>query len=170
MSTELYERCPALCSRLWAELDIIPIVLRNSEEKVSLGLYEEDVSHGRLDEHAESIARKCIRLGSFLNRRLVFVSLLERFFGPSQAPVPEIGLRGLVEVDASFHVKFTRLVDYERTVGPSTWAAINKYADDLKKRKVKIAFFSATPQGGGVALMRHSMVRFANVLGVDVRW
>ncbi|KAJ5589891.1 hypothetical protein N7450_003863 [Penicillium hetheringtonii] len=119
MSTELCERCPDLCSRLWAELDIIPIVLRNSEEK---------------------------------------------------APIPEIGVRGLVEVDAAFHVKLTRLKDYERTVGAPTWAAINKYANDLKRRRVKIAFFSATPQGGGVALMRHAMVRFAKVLGVDLRW
>lgn len=63
MSTELCERCPELCSRLWAELDIIPIVLRSSEEKVSFGLYEENLSYKSLDEHAESIARKCIRLG-----------------------------------------------------------------------------------------------------------
>ncbi|KAJ5301700.1 UDP-Glycosyltransferase/glycogen phosphorylase [Penicillium antarcticum] len=153
MSTELSERCPDLCSRLWAELDIIPIVLRNSEEKVSWGLYEENLSFKSLDEHAESIARKCIR-----------------FFGPSQAPVPEIGVRGLVEVDAAFHVKLTQLADYEKTVEAPTWAAINKYANDLKKRRVKIAFFSATPQGGGVALMRHAMVRFAKVLGVDLRW
>ncbi|OQE16726.1 hypothetical protein PENSTE_c023G03107 [Penicillium steckii] len=153
MSTELCERCPDLCSRLWAELDIIPIVLRNSEEKVNMGVYEENLSYKSLDEHAESIARKCIR-----------------FFGPNQAPVPEIGVRGLVEVDAAFHVKLTRLKDYERTVEAPTWAAINKYANDLKKRRVKIAFFSATPQGGGVALMRHAMVRFAKVLGVDLRW
>ncbi|CEJ54667.1 hypothetical protein PMG11_00966 [Penicillium brasilianum] len=153
MSTELSERCPELCSRLWAELDIIPIVLRESEEKVSFGLYENDLPYKSLDEHAESIARKCIR-----------------FFGPSQAPVPEIGVRGLVEVDAAFHVRLTQLADYEKTVGVPTWKAINKYANDLMKRRVKIAFFSATPQGGGVALMRHAMVRFAKVLGVDLRW
>jgi hypothetical protein len=63
MSTELCEQCPELCSRLWAELDIIPIVLRSSEEKVSLGVYEENLSYRSLDENAESIARKCIRLG-----------------------------------------------------------------------------------------------------------
>lgn len=62
MSTELCDRCPELCSRLWAELDIIPIVLHNSEEKVSWGLYEENLSYKSLDEHAESMARKCIRL------------------------------------------------------------------------------------------------------------
>ncbi|KAL2872556.1 UDP-Glycosyltransferase/glycogen phosphorylase [Aspergillus lucknowensis] len=129
MSSDLCERCPDLCSRLWAELDIIPIVLRHTEEKVSWGLYEENLVHMSLDEHAESIARKCIR-----------------FFGPSQAPIPEIGVQGLVEVDAAFHVKLTRLADYEKTVGAPTWAAVNKYANDLKKRRVKIAFFSATPQ------------------------
>ncbi|KAJ5151361.1 uncharacterized protein N7482_010613 [Penicillium canariense] len=169
MPTELHERCPELCSRLWAELDIIPIVLRSSEEKVSLGLYEENLSFKSLDEHAESIARKCIRLVFPFPAKSSFL-LQRRFFGPSQAPVPEIGVRGLVEVDAAFHVKFTRLADYEKTVGAPTWAAINKYANDLKKRRVKIAFMSATPQGGGVALMRHAMVRFANVLGVDLRW
>ncbi|KAF7125712.1 hypothetical protein CNMCM5793_002005 [Aspergillus hiratsukae] len=152
MQAELAEKCPELCSLLWLELDIIPIVLRKAEEHVSWGLYEQDILY-KLDEQAESIARKCIR-----------------FFGPSQAPVPEIGLRGLVEVDAAFHVKLTRLADYETTVGSATWAAVNKYASDLKQRRVKIAFFSATPQGGGVALMRHAMVRFAKVIGVDLRW
>jgi len=34
----------------------------------------------------------------------------------------------------------------------------------------KIAFFSATPQGGGVALMRHALVRFWDQLGVKLNW
>lgn len=93
-----------------------------------------------------------------------------RFFGPDHAPVPEIGSQGVVEVDAAFHIKLTRLLDYEKTVGPATWSAVNKFANDLKKRRVKIAFFSATPQGGGVALMRHAFVRFAKALGVDLKW
>ncbi|KAK6811657.1 hypothetical protein RU639_012638 [Aspergillus parasiticus] len=153
MQAELAEKCPELCSQLWLELDIIPIVLHKAEEHVSWGLYEQDISYKSLDEQAESIARKCIR-----------------FFGPSKAPIPEIGIRGLVEVDAAFHVKLTRLADYEKTVGLPTWMAVNKYASDLKQRRVKIAFFSATPQGGGVALMRHAMVRFAKAIGVDIRW
>lgn len=73
-------------------------------------------------------------------------------------------------VDAAFHVKLTRLADYEKTVGLPTWMAVNKYASDLKQRRVKIAFFSAPPQGGGVALMHHAMVRLAKVIGVDIRW
>jgi hypothetical protein len=61
-------------------------------------------------------------------------------------------------------------LDYKEGVGSATWSAVNKFANDIKKRRVKIAFFSATPQGGGVALMRHALVRFAKVLGVDLKW
>ena len=90
--------------------------------------------------------------------------------GPNQAPVIEIGSQGVVEVDAAFHVNLARVLDYKETVGSATWSAVNKFANDLKKRRVKIAFFSATPQGGGVALMRHALVRFAKLLGVDLKW
>lgn len=60
--------------------------------------------------------------------------------------------------------------DFRKTVGAGTWDSMMQYATDLKQRKVKIAFFSSTPQGGGVALMRHALVRFSRVLGVDVKW
>lgn len=77
---------------------------------------------------------------------------------------------GLVEVDTDFHVKLANLEDFQNTVSPNTWAAVNHYASDLKKRKKKIAFFSATPQGGGVALMRHALVRLAHSLDLDIKW
>lgn len=93
-----------------------------------------------------------------------------RFFGPDNAPLLQVGFRGMVEVDSGFHVRLTSLRDYEKTVQPGTWSAIHHYASDLKKRKVKIAFFSATPQGGGVALMRHALVRFATLLEMDLKW
>lgn len=60
--------------------------------------------------------------------------------------------------------------EFEKTVRPRTWAAIQHYATDLKRRKVKVAFFSATPQGGGVALMRHALVRLAHALDIDFKW
>lgn len=44
------------------------------------------------------------------------------------------------------------------------------YAKKLRTNKVKVAFFSSTPQGGGVALMRHALVRFSRVMGVDLTW
>ena len=44
------------------------------------------------------------------------------------------------------------------------------YAKKLRGNKTKIAFFSSTPQGGGVALMRHALVRFGRLMGVDLTW
>jgi hypothetical protein len=61
MSTELAERCPELCPRLWAELDIIPIVLQKKEGNVNWGMSNVYFSYKSLDEQAESIARKCVR-------------------------------------------------------------------------------------------------------------
>lgn len=82
----------------------------------------------------------------------------------------EVGLQGLVEVDSSMRIRIATEDDYKNTVGPATWAAVKYYASDLKDRKMKLAFFSATPQGGGVALMRHAIVRCATNIGVDLKW
>jgi alpha,alpha-trehalose phosphorylase (configuration-retaining) len=75
-----------------------------------------------------------------------------------------------VEVDCAFRIRIASLSDYQPTVGPTTWKAVHYFASELKKRNIKIAFFSATPQGGGVALMRHALVRFARTLGVNINW
>lgn len=82
----------------------------------------------------------------------------------------QVGYRGNVEVDAGFHAVLSTVSDYEKTVGERTWAAVQKYAADMKKRNIKMAFFSSTPQGGGVALMRHALVRFSEALGTDIKW
>lgn len=47
--------------------------------------------------------------------------------------------------------------------------------DDLVKqceffRGKKLSFFSATPQGGGVALMRHALMRLYRLAGIDAHW
>jgi hypothetical protein len=76
----------------------------------------------------------------------------------------------LVEVDTAFHVRLANIDDFEMTVSQKTWDAVEHYAKDLKNRDVKIAFFSATPQGGGVALMRHALVRFSHALGTKMGW
>ncbi|OJJ51686.1 hypothetical protein ASPZODRAFT_55049 [Penicilliopsis zonata CBS 506.65] len=154
----LAEKCPTLCSQLWAEMDIVPLVLPE-EKRVETDETGEDLGHStgwetrQVDEQAESMGRKCVRL-----------------FGPENIPLLQVGLQGLVEVDTAFHVRLTVLEDFKKTVGHNTWASVLHYASDLKKRKVKIAFFSATPQGGGVALMRHALVRFSKSLGTDIKW
>ncbi len=93
-----------------------------------------------------------------------------RFFGPSQSPLLQVGYGGLVEIDASFRSHMCTIKDYKQTCGDRTWESMMKFANSLKKRGTKIAFFSSTPQGGGVAIMRHALVRFARVIGVNLAW
>lgn len=72
--------------------------------------------------------------------------------------------------DAGFRARLTTLEDYKSTCGSGTWESTMQIATQLKNKKVKIAFFSSTPQGGGVALMRHALVRFSRLAGVDLTW
>lgn len=76
----------------------------------------------------------------------------------------------MVEVDCAGRAQICKADDYPGTVGERTWQATLKYAQSLKQGKVQIAFFNSTPQGGGVALMRHALIRFVRTLGVDVSW
>jgi hypothetical protein len=56
LPTTLKYMSPTLCSRLWLELDIVPIVMRPDEEHKEKSFW--DVK--RVDEQADSMARKCI--------------------------------------------------------------------------------------------------------------
>jgi hypothetical protein len=53
---------------------------------------------------------------------------------------------------------------------PALWSAFTSLGDALAAQKTNISFFSATPRGGGVALMRHSLMRVWHMTGLDVRW
>lgn len=94
----------------------------------------------------------------------------DRFFGPNGQPRVQVNFSQQVAVDLSGRAQLTTLNMYEQTSRSETWRTIMKYAASLRKQKVKIAFFSATPQGGGVALMRHALIRFLRHLGVDATW
>ncbi|RYP08384.1 hypothetical protein DL764_001953 [Monosporascus ibericus] len=107
LASHITKMSPTLCSRLWLDADIVPIVLSPKGKDLS-SLWEEK----ELDEQADSMARKCVIT--------------------------------------------------------ATWDALMHYAGQLKQKGTKIAFFSATPQGGGVALMRHALVRFCRLIGVDL--
>ncbi|OAA58465.1 trehalose synthase [Niveomyces insectorum RCEF 264] len=149
LPTTLKYMSPSLCSRLWLELDIIPIVLRPDEEHKEASFW--DVK--RVDEQADSMARKCILR-----------------FGPSLVPLLQVGWRGVVQTDAGFRAHLTTIQNQKDTCGPKTWDAVAHYAKRLRAEKTKIAFFSSTPQGGGVALMRHALVRFSRLMNVDLTW
>ena len=131
-----------IVGRLWLELDILPCTF--------------DVQGPVADMRAESAVRKALTL-----------------FGPSTTlPLPRIcvGYQNRVEVDAESIIKIAQLEDYAALAAPSPeyWANLVDLSARLKN--VKVSFISATPQGGGVALMRHSMVRLARLLGLDLSW
>lgn len=74
-------------------------------------------------------------------------------------------------VDAGFRAQINRAEDHrDLTCSKETWDSLMHFAGQLKQKGTKIAFFSATPQGGGVALMRHALVRLCRLVGVDLSW
>ncbi|KAI1811885.1 glycosyltransferase family 4 protein [Poronia punctata] len=147
MPKRLVEISPRICPRLWLEMDVVPIVVSYSIEKARLW-YSRNV-----DEQADSMARKC-----------------GEYFGPSLTPILQVGFRGCVMSDSAFKAHMVTLEDHQAITGEATWKAMMKYASILKKKKIRIAFFSSTPQGGGVALMRHALRRFSRLVGVDLSW
>ncbi|PIR59382.1 MAG: hypothetical protein COU69_00575 [Candidatus Pacebacteria bacterium CG10_big_fil_rev_8_21_14_0_10_56_10] len=58
--------------------------------------------------------------------------------------------------------------DYQQTVDEASWQQLLKLKRAVNGKKIR--FFSATPQGGGVALMRHAMIRLFRLIGVNVTW
>ncbi|KAI5293651.1 hypothetical protein KEM52_005347 [Ascosphaera acerosa] len=150
----LVEKLPQLCSRLWNDLDIVPLVI-DGHDGVHNAWWDEQqgLANKTIDELADSMSRRCIS-----------------FFNPEKEPYLQVGFRGDVDVDCGSHAVIATLKDYEESVGAPTWRALLKYADKARKQKLKVAFFSATPQGGGVALMRHALVRLSRLLHVDVKW
>jgi phosphoserine phosphatase len=92
------------------------------------------------------------------------------FFGAGNIPHLDIGIGGLVEIDSAFHMHITSARDFQNSVTPQTWSLAQYYAADLKERGVKIAIFSATPQGEAIANTRNALLRLLHCLGTDIRW
>ncbi|KAH6951164.1 hypothetical protein BKA56DRAFT_505774 [Ilyonectria sp. MPI-CAGE-AT-0026] len=149
LPTTLRYMSPSLCSRLWLDLDILPVVLHPDGEEREKSFWDLK----RVDEQADSMARKCV-----MN------------FGPSLAPRLQVGFRGVVQTDAGFRAYLATLQNYKDTCGAATWETMLTYAKKLRHNEIRVAFFSSTPQGGGVALMRHALVRFAHLTGVNLTW
>lgn len=147
VSKAVEDLSPNLAPRLWKELDIVPMVF---ERGLETNICEEVRT---ADEEADSMARKCL-----MN------------FCPSMQPRTQVGFRNIVDVDSSGLSRMTSLEQYRKSVSPQTWDLATHYTERLKIRGVKIAFFNSTPQGGGVALMRHALVRFFRIIGIDCKW
>jgi hypothetical protein len=150
--------CPDMRAFLWRELDIVAMVFEVQTTMPKFAFphdgAEKETMTISVDEQADSAARKCLR-----------------FFGPTNTPMLDIGFRNKVEVDCGGRAELVHSIDeYRKTVSTETWQCVTQITKELQKNDTKIAFFSATPQGGGVALMRHALIRFFRLMGVACNW
>lgn len=79
--------------------------------------------------------------------------------------VPKIEIGEDRRVETSFLVS---LNEYKKITPEAEFKRLKKLASDFEGKK--ISFFSATPRGGGVALMRHALIRLFRLLGVNASW
>ncbi len=67
-------------------------------------------------------------------------------------------------------VRLARLEDFRKTAAKKEYEKLISLVDKFKRLEGKIIFFSSTPRGGGVALMRHALIRLFRLLDVDAHW
>ncbi len=60
------------------------------------------------------------------------------------------------------------LADYKHDATTEDFALVQELAKEFAGKRLSI--INATPQGGGVALMRHALIRLFKLLGVDAHW
>ncbi|GAC1474391.1 MAG: hypothetical protein PVS3B1_21140 [Ktedonobacteraceae bacterium] len=60
------------------------------------------------------------------------------------------------------------LADYQQDATAEDFALVQELASQFAGKR--LAIINATPQGGGVALMRHALIRLFKLLGVDAHW
>ncbi|KPV77781.1 glycosyltransferase family 4 protein [Rhodotorula graminis WP1] len=132
-------------TRVWLELDAIPF-LASSES-----------CEGKFSLDAQA--------GAAIDEALATLV-------PMSSSTIKIQLSPLREVlvDADFRVHLYSLPLLKSITSPALWHAFSDLGSALAQQKTSVAFFSATPRGGGVALMRHSLMRIWHATGLDVRW
>jgi len=64
--------------------------------------------------------------------------------------------------------ELTTLEDYRDTATECDFKLAQQLAAAFAGKR--LSFINATPQGGGVALMRHALIRYLRLLGVDAHW
>lgn len=60
--------------------------------------------------------------------------------------------------------------DVRKSTDPKRLRRFEKEADRFKRLDGEILFLSSTPAGGGVALMRHALIRLFRLVGVAAHW
>ncbi|KAI7870394.1 hypothetical protein BDF14DRAFT_1993964 [Spinellus fusiger] len=126
----------------WKELDALPFCLE---------------THGKSpDERASAAVRKAV------------ICLSPQY--PGNLPRISVGFRHKVYIDFDNAIHFVDLKDYKNTVSKETWRVWEAISETFKRENKRVSFFNSTPQGGGVALMRHALLRFYHLNDIDVQW
>ncbi|KAG0898404.1 hypothetical protein G6F34_005629 [Rhizopus arrhizus] len=132
----------SMMSEFWKQIDAIPFRVH---------------THGpSSDERASAAVRKAV----------MWLSPIY----PGNLPRISVGYRHEVEVDFNYQIKLVNIKEYKSTVCEETWKVFQEMANEFKEKKLRVSFFNSTPQGGGVALMRHALLRFLHLTDVDVHW
>ncbi|KKW06395.1 MAG: Glycosyl transferase group 1 [Candidatus Moranbacteria bacterium GW2011_GWE1_49_15] len=67
-------------------------------------------------------------------------------------------------------VRLGGIGDFRKISDRKEFSRLEYYADKFREMDGKLVFFSSTPRGGGVALMRHALIRLFRLLGIDADW
>ena len=67
-------------------------------------------------------------------------------------------------------VRLANLDSFRKTVGREDFRELRDLSEKFKSLGGTLYFFSSTPRGGGVAIMRHALIRLFRLLGVDANW
>lgn len=138
----------------------------NKESKISLGVLFwtkldilsglVETKHTTLEEKASSAARKSF---TWLSHSII-------------PGVPKVNVDKMhkVLVDSDNKLFFATLESYKEKTNPELWAKIIKCAEKVKENNLSVCFFNSTPTGGGVAIIRHTAIRFLTLLGVKASW
>ncbi|PVF99627.1 UDP-Glycosyltransferase/glycogen phosphorylase [Serendipita vermifera] len=138
------ENFNTFASRLWLELDAIPIFVPCRETQFSL---EGEATHA--------------------------VEEALKWLHPTTTRIIEATTSTLhkeVQVDADGLVRLYDLSQQAALTSSDLWDAFTRLGQKIRNNKVRVSFFSATPRGGGVALMRHALIRLWRLSGLNVRW
>ncbi|KAJ3109405.1 hypothetical protein HDU97_006650 [Phlyctochytrium planicorne] len=82
-----------------------------------------------------------------------------------------MGPRHEVEVDLKGMIRLNDADDYIETLKDARiWKVLMDLVNLSNEKSLCLCFFSSTSQGGGVALMRHALLRLLRLLEVDVHW
>ncbi|KAK3678735.1 hypothetical protein LTR78_001188 [Recurvomyces mirabilis] len=156
IAQELVALSPQAPSRIWAKLDIVPITVPCLTRRAT-----PDANKG-VDELADSMVRKGL---AQVLQRFIYIDA----FHTDQYKVLW-SCEASTSADLDNQIQLISLAQQQALVSEQTWRTAHYYRESIKQRNIKFSFFSATPQGGGVVLMRHALIRFYKLLGVDTTW